>query len=450
MTTIGSAGKLDVATMVAQLVAAERAPTDARFDRTERQLTAQVSAIGTLRSAFSSLDGALAKLSDPDAALARKVTLPPEANFTASAAAGAAPGRYGIEVLALATAQKLSSGAFAADAAIGTGQLTIGAGETTLTIDIDENNNTLAGIRDAINVAAGGKTVTASIVTGDDGQHLVLNAVDTGSAGALIVTASGGDGGLAAITRDAQGNGGLSELVAAADARVKVDGIERTSSSNTLGDVIGGISLTLTKAEPGVSRELVVAADNGAQRSAAKGFVSAYNAALSAIAGTTSYNTTTKVAAALNGDSMVRNTSRELRETLSSHVAELKALGISIGKDGTLALDEAAFDAAIVADPGAAARLFGEGAADNITGRLDATLNRLLDDDGLLDVRSDSLQVRTKALDAQRNALDFRMSQAESRYRTQFTALDVMLTSLQSSSDFLTQQLAAANNKNSD
>ena len=446
MTTIGSAGKLDAATMAAQLVAAERAPTDARYDRTERQITAQVSAIGTLRGAFSSLAGALARLSDPDAAAARKVTLPGEANFSATAGTGAAVGRYGIEVLALATAQKLASGAFAADAAVGTGRLTIDAGDATLAIDIDETNNTLAGIRDAINAAAGGKTVTASIVTGDDGQHLVLNAVDTGSAGALTVAASGGDGGLAALTRDAQGNGGLTELTAAADARVKVDGFERTSSGNTLSDVIDGVSLTLTKAEPGTTRELVVAADNGAQRSAAKSFVGAYNAALSAIAGTTSYNTTTRVAAALNGDSMVRNASRELRDTLGSHVAELKALGIGIAKDGTLTLDEAAFDAAILADPGAAARLFGEGAGDVAT-RLDATLDRLLDEDGLLDVRSDGLQARTKALEAQRSALDFRMGQAESRYRAQFTALDVMLTSLQASSDFLTQQLAAATNR---
>lgn len=446
MTTIGSAGKLDVATMVAQLVAAERAPTDARFDRTERQLTAQVSAIGTLRSAFSALRTAVNALSARDAAQARKVTAPEGANFAASAASGAATGRYEIEVLALATAQKLASGAFASTATtVGTGQLSISAGSTVLTIDIDETGNTLAGIRDAINAKAGGKTVSASIVTGDDGAHLVLNAVDSGSAGALTVTASGGDGGLAALTYAPPDASPLSQLVPAADARVKVDGFERTNSSNTLGDVIDGVSLTLTKAEPGTKRELRIDVDGSVQRTAAKNFVNAYNMSLAAIATTTAYNTSTQVAAALNGDAMTRNAAKDLRDTVSDNVTDLKAMGITIAKDGTLKLDEAAFDTGMARDPAAAARLFSSDSGA-LAGKLDATLDRLVDAEGLLAGRSESLATRSKTLANQRSALDFRMSQAESRYRTQFTALDVLLTSLQTSSDFLTQQLSAFEN----
>ena len=441
MTAIGSAGKLDVATMVSQLVAADRAPTDARYDRTGRQLTAQVSAIGALRSAFAGLGTTVNALSSKDAAQARKVTLPTDANFAASAGAGAAVGRYQIEVLALASTHKLASAAFGANSAVGTGQLTLGAGATSLTIDIDSTNNTLAGIRDAINAKAGGKTVTASIVTGDDGAHLVLNAVDSGAVGALTITASGGDGGLAALTYNPPATSTLTQLVAAGDARVKVDGFQRTSASNTLTDVISGVSLTLTKAEPGTVRELGIAADSSVQRTAAKNFVSAYNASLAAIASATAYNTTTKVAAALNGDSMVRGASRDLRDTVSDNVVDLKAMGITINKDGTLKLDDAGFDAGMLADPTAATRLF-SGGSDSLAGKLDAAVDRLVDPDGLLASRSESLTSRTKVLANQRSALDFRMTQAESRYRTQFTALDLLLTNLQSSSDFLTQQLA--------
>jgi flagellar hook-associated protein 2 len=234
-------------------------------------------------------------------------------------------------------------------------------------------------------------------------------------------------------------------LVAATDARVKVDGFERTSASNTLSDVISGVSLTLTKAEPGVVRELGIVADGSLQRTAAKNFVSAYNAAIGAMASTTAYNPATKIGAALNGDSMVRNASRELRDTVSDNVTDLKALGITINKDGTLKMDDAAFDAGMSKDPAAASRLF-SGSAGSLAGKLDATVDRLVDPDGLLDGRSRSLADRTKSLASQRDALDFRMTQAESRYRTQFTALDLLLTSLQTSSDFLTQQLAAADN----
>ena len=156
----------------------------------------------------------------------------------------------------------------------------------------------------------------------------------------------------------------------------------------------------------------------------------------------TAYNTTTQVAAALNGDSMVRGAARELRDTVSAEVTDLKAIGISINKDGTLKLDEAAFDAAMLKDPAPASRLFASGTT-SLAGRLDAALDHLLDDDGLLDSRSDALSARTKALAKQRSALDYRMTQAEARYRAQFTALDSMVTSLQSTSNFLSQHLSA-------
>lgn len=441
-TTIGTAGKLDVPTMVAQLVAADRAQPDARIDRGERQVNAQVSAIGMLRSAFAALGTALTGLSSNDNIQARKAILPAEANFSATTTAGAAAGRYQVEVLELATAQKLTSGAFAADAAVGTGTLTISAGDTTLTIDIAAPDNTLTGIRDAINAKAGGKTVTASIVTGDDGPHLVLNAVATGSAGALTVTADGGDGGLSALAYAPDGASGLTQLLPATDARLKVDGIERTSSTNTVADVISGVSLTLTKAEPGTVRELRIEGDGSLQRAAAKSFVGAYNAALGAIAQTTTYNTATRVGAALNGDSMVRNTARDLRDITSGNVNDLKAMGITINKDGTLKLDEAAFDAGLAKDPAVSARLFAAG-GDGLAAKLDAVVDRLVEPEGLLEGRSDSLAARTKSLQTQRSALDFRMTQAESRYRSQFTALDVLLSSLQTSSDYLTQQIAA-------
>lgn len=445
MTTIGNVGKLDVMTMVAQLVAAERAQPEARIARSEREVSAQISAIGTLRSAFSALGKALEGLDSGEGLSARKAHVPEDAGFSASARGGAASGRYQVEVLALASAHKLGSAAYASDATIGTGTLTITAGDATIEVVVGEDNNTLAGIRDAINAAAGGKGVSASIVTGDGGAHLVLNALDTGSAGALRVAASGGDGGLSALAFDPDGPSGLAELAAASDARVKVDGIERSSPSNTIDDLVDKVSITLTKAEPGTVRELRIEADASAQRGAAKAFVSAYNAALGALGQVSSYNTSTKSAAALNGDAMVRGTTRDLRNILSESVIDLKALGITIAKDGTLTLDEAAFDKGLADDPGAAARLF---SADGMAGRLQGVVDRLVDpDDGLLAGRSANLDARNKALASQRSALDFRMSQAEARYRAQFTALDVLLTSLQTSSDFLSQQIAALNNK---
>ncbi|MFL6592809.1 MAG: flagellar filament capping protein FliD [Luteimonas sp.] len=443
MTGISAGGigsGLDVNSIVSQLVAAERAPADGRLDRTDRQLQAQISAIGTLRAAFGGLRTAVDALSSNTAALARKTSLPDGAGLTASAASSAAIGHYQVEVLALASAQKLSSGAYAnADSLIGTGTLTLTSGTTNLSVVIDDTHNSLGGLRDAINSTAAGKGIVASIVQADDGAHLVLTALSTGTDNAITVAASGGDGGLAGLAYDPQGTTSLIELSAATDAQVKVDGLLRTSASNTITGLIDGVTLNLTRAEPGTQRELVVSGDPASQRSAARSFVNSYNASIASIATTTSYNPSTQVAAALNGDSLVRSASRDLRDQVSNQVTDLKAIGITINKDGTLTMDDAGFDAAMARDPAPASRLF---TGDHSLARgLGDTLDRLLDAGGQFDGRSDALDRRTRSLANDRAALDRRMGQVEARYRAQFVALDGLVSKLQSTGNFLVQQL---------
>jgi flagellar hook-associated protein 2 len=443
VTTIGSVGtSLDVASIVEQLVSAERAPADARMDRSDRRLQAEISAIGTLRSAFSSLRTAANTLAADRTSLARKVSVPEGAGFSASAGSTAAVGRHQVEVLALSSAHKLATPAYAsADSTVGSGRLTVTCGETTLEVDIGDDAKSLSAIRDAINAEAAGKGVVAGIVIADDGAHLVLTALDSGAANAIRITADGGDGGLAALAYDPPVVSQMQQVSAAADARVRVDGFERSSANNRVTDLIPGVTLDLAKAEPGTVHQLDVAVDSTAQRDAVRGFVNAYNASLAAINTTTSYNSSTQVAAALNGDAMVRGAARGLRELVSGQVGELKALGLTIQKDGTLKLDQTEFDAAIAVDPDAGARLFGEDSA--IGAGMKTTLDRLLDADGLLAGRSSALDGRTRALAKERTAVDRRMEQVEARYRAQFTALDSLVTKLQSTSSYLSQQLSS-------
>ena len=441
ITASGVGSGLDVNSIVSQLVAAERAPADNRLASSSRAISAEISAIGSLRSAFSTLRTSLTALSSDATLNARKATAPSDANFTSTAGAGAATGSYQIEVLALASAQKLSSAGYTdADSTVGTGQLTLVSGDTTLVVDIDSEHATLGDIRDAINAKAAGKGVSATLVQADDGAHLVLTALDTGIANRITVTASGGDGGLAALAYDpAHANTQLTELSAATDAVVKADGYTRTSASNTLTDLVGGITLTLTKAAPGTAQPLTVNADPSTQKAAIKSFVSAYNASINTIAGTTAYNATTKVAAALNGDPLVLAASRSLRDTVSGQVSDLKAIGVTINKDGTLAFDEAAYTTAMASDPSPATRLFGGDAS--LAKALDTTLDALLDDDGQLDSRKDSLDRRSKSIDSDRTALDRRIDAFEQRTRAQFVALDGLVSKLQSTGNFLIQQL---------
>lgn len=440
--SVGSLGSgLDVNSLVAQLVKAERGPADLRLDRTDRRLKAEISAIGSLRSSFSSLRSSLSTLSTAQANPARRATVPDGSGFTATAGASATPGTTRVEVRALAVAHKLSSAAFAtADTRVGTGTLSISAGDTRFDVTLAEPANSLADLRDAINTAAAGKGLSASIVTADDGAHLVLAALDTGVSKAIRVTATGDNGSLAAFVFDPPNTRTMTELTSASDARVAIEGMERTSAGNSIADAITGVTLTLTKAEPGTVRDLTVAYDASAQKSAVTGLVTAFNSAVGALSTATAYNASTGVAAALNGDAMARAMGRDLRELVSSNVTDFKAAGLSINKDGTLKFDAATFDAAVGKDPALADRLFGTGAGTFST-RLKTSLDRLLGSDGALASRSSGLDQRTRSLAKQRVDLDARMDNVASRYRAQFTSLDTLMTKLQSTMNFLSQQL---------
>src|SRR5690606_34987949 len=195
------------------------------------------------------------------------------AGFTATATGKAALGHYRISVESLATTHKLQSAAVAKDTQLGHGSLSITMGDgEPLEVTIEDGKGSLADIRDAINAQAGGKGVTATLIHGDAGDVLVLASTQPGTEGRLQVTATGGDGGLAALGTT---GGSLTVADPGNVARVLIDGISHTSSSNRLGDVIDGITLELTSAKPGEAFSLDLSADASPLKAKLLGFISA-------------------------------------------------------------------------------------------------------------------------------------------------------------------------------
>ncbi|GAA5078602.1 flagellar filament capping protein FliD [Lysobacter panacisoli] len=442
ISTLGSG--IDIPSLVSQLVAAERSPIENRIARGENAAKTQLSAMGSLKSTFSTLQSALEKLRKNDGANARVATIPDDkAGFTATASSTAAVGEYKIEVESLASAHKLTSPAKAADAKIGTGKLVIEAGDEKIEVEIKEGRNTLADIRSAINEAAAGKGVQASLVNADGGQHLVLTAVDAGTEGKLRITTEGGDGGLSALVYDPGVSTAMTETVKAEDAVVYVDGLKRTSSSNSITDLLPGVTITLKTAKPDEVFTLKVATDDAALKTTLASFVSAYNAAIGLTKSLTAYNAETKTGSALTGDSMVRGLQSSLRNMASENVVAFKALGLKINTDGTLALNTGDLTKALAEDPGALSRLF-SGEDGSYGAKLEDMLGSVLEDNGLLDSRTDSLNARMKTYDKQYEDLDRRMESLQARYTAQFTAMEQLVTQLQGSSGFLSQQLGSA------
>ncbi len=431
----GIGSGLDVNSLVTQLVSAERAPAEQRFRGIESTAKAQISAFGSLRGTLASLESALDSFKREGADPGRKPVLPEGAGFAANASAKAVPGTYQVRVEKVATAHKLQSAARVSDEQVGHGTLVLQVGEhDPIEVEIAEGKGTLADIRNAINAAAGEHGPRASLVRGDAGDVLVLTSPHTGTEGAITITAQGGDGKLASLTN------ALTEVTAAAQSEVWVDGIKKTSSSNHIDDLIDGVTLDLTRATPGESTTLEIQPDSEALQTRLDDFIKAYNGAINELRKQTAAGSEGAPGGTLSGDSTARSISQGLRDGISGAYAELSALGLKTSVDGTLSLDKDKFNSALAANGAAIQGLLGD--SGKLSSALRGTLEAYIGEDGLIDNRTQSINNRLDRVADQREALDRRMESLEARYRRQFTALDSMMAQMQSTSSFLMQQLA--------
>jgi len=449
MASIQSSGlNLDVQGLASQLVAADRANTDARLARQEQSLTVQMSGLGTLKGALSTFQSALSSLKTVSAFNVRSASVADTDYYTASADAGSAPGNYDIEVLDLAKAHQLASGAFTgADAVVGTGTLTIGQGSNSFDVTIDSTNNTLAGIRDAINKNANNTGVQATLIHEQNGTHLVLSALKTGAKNAITVTSSGGDGGLAQLT-DANGAKKFTQSQPAQDAHITVAGFDHYSDSNTIDDAIDGVTLTLKqKTAAATPVALTISSDDASISKNVQNFVTAFNTLQKTFASLRSFDPNSGKTGQLFGDALLSQVETQMRLDLSTPVSgvadgynSLAAVGITRQTDGTLAVDTTKLNKAISDGNGAVAQLFGskDGIAARISGHIDSELAT----GSAFDYRNTSIQSGLKDIQKQRDALDARMALQQQRYIQQFSALDSMLSQMQQTSSYLTQQLA--------
>ncbi|MBB3225123.1 flagellar filament capping protein FliD [Pseudoduganella umbonata] len=225
------------------------------------------------------------------------------------------------------------------------------------TVTIDSTNNSLEGIRDAVNKA--GLGVTATIVS--DGSstpyHLVFTSNATGANSSMKISLSGTDtdppdAALAnLLAYDPAGEQKMSQTSAAQDTKLTVNGIAVTSKSNNVGEAIQGVSLTVNQ----IGASTLAVSRNTAQvKTNVEAFVKAYNDLSGTLKKLTGYNADTKSAGALQGDSTAQSVQSQMRRMLTSNItgisgafSSLSDVGIGFTKDGTLALDSTKFQKAI-------------------------------------------------------------------------------------------------------
>ncbi len=296
-----------------------------------------------------------------------------------------------------------------------------------------------------INSASDNTGVTASIVTDSNGASLVLSSDDTGLENALTISVTGdsdaNDTDAAGLSALATTN--LTTLTTAADATLEVDnaggnGFTFSSSSNTFSSVLEGVTIT---AETLGTSTVAIDRDDSAIEAAVNEFADAYNALRDEI--------TTQRSGQLEADGTLLSIERALQDILNSGstitgstYTYLSEIGITTDDSNNLVVDSTELQSAISSDFESFINLFAA-SDEGYAARFESLANSLQQEDGLIDAREDGLNASLELNESAQERMEVRLEIIEARIRAQFTALDTLVSELNNTGNFLTQQLAS-------
>ncbi|HEU0276362.1 MAG TPA: flagellar filament capping protein FliD [Rhodanobacteraceae bacterium] len=448
LSSLGVGSGLNVNMIVNALVQQGTQAQQDQINNGTAAVQTQTSAIGQLQSLLSAVQTTLGTLADGSAFSQLTATSSKSSDFSATATSSAVPGVYQVQVQQLAAAQQVASGAFAANAAVGTGTLALSVGGQSTSITIDSSNDTLSGIAAAINGASNNPGVSATIIQATDGDHLVLTSTATGVANAFSVSASGGNGGLSALTWDAStSTGSLSQQTAAQDAKVTVDGFTATSATDVISNPISGVTINAAQADPGTTDTLTVAPDASTMQTDVQAFVSAYNSYVQGAQNLSSYDATSGTAGPLLGDPTLMTIQSQLATVLSgqagtnANLNTLGAAGITLQDDGTLSVDTTKLGNTFAENPQALSNLFSS--TSGYASQLNKLVNGYLGTGGLIDSENQTLNAESQQLQTQQQALQAYTAQLQQMYVKEYSNLDVTMSDAKQTTSFLTSQLAS-------
>lgn len=470
MATISSAGigsGLDVESLVTKLVAAESTPITQLSQKTDG-LKTELSSFGKVQGVLATLRDAAAKLTSPTTWAGTLATSSDSTAVSVSASDGAAIGNVSVQVNQLASAQTLvgtttyasstatvgqgsltiTLGAWSTDATTGATSFTDKAGATPVTVNIGPGQDTLGGIRDAINAANAG--VTASIVNDASGSRLTLRSMATGETNGFSIAASGG---LADLGYDPRvGVTSLIQTLPAQNARALINGIDVSSESNSLKEAIDGLNITLLKTTT-IPASIAVSQDKDSIKKLVTDFTTAYNAVNALLRDQTKYDAGSKTAGPLQGDSTAVGLQNQLRSiiggttSLSSSFGRLAQIGLEPGSDGNITTSDTKLNSALSNLDGLK-QLFmgldssGNSSNDGFAQRIRSYVDGALGADGSLSSRQSGIQTQISNNDKRQAELQAHVDQTEARLRARYSALDTQMAQLNGLSSYVTQQLA--------
>lgn len=467
VSSVGSSNGLDVSSIVEQLMEVERIP----LKKLENQSTfykSQISSYGSLKSAISNLKDAMKDLSAYSKFEIYSTASSDEDVFTATANHDASIGSHDIVVNTLAKAHKVASTAFADSAnSVGSnGTIGITIGSNQFDVVIDSSNDSLEGIRDAINNASDNAGVKATLLSVDDGfqgteTRLVLTSDITGTESAISIT---NEGGSIADTLDI-----TTTLQAATNSSIVIDGFNVTRQSNTIDDALQGVTLTL-KDSSAQTVSLNLSKDTEAVKANVQKFVDSYNKAMDTLNTLSKKkhspgdNLNQKVSSTsvydknpLESDTTLTTMKSLLRNTVAQSSSNPGAFSMltDIGvKTETvlnkatdhLTIDMDVLDQKLNSNFKDIADLFaynGEGYAD----KLESIANEIVKFDGIIDSRTKGINDRIKTVSSRVDREHRRLENKQEQLIDTYSTLDALVSQMQQTNQFIFSQLSNLSNK---
>jgi flagellar hook-associated protein 2 len=428
----GIVSGIDTKAIINALVSAQTQPIN-RMKRAKAGLSIKVSKIGGIKSKMTALETLAKTFKDVEGVLKYTANSSSESVLTVTSDGTASPGSYNLDVTQVATAEKDRSVAFSGGAfdEVTAGTVTIALDDGTSADITVAEGETLTDVKNKINAAD--LDVDASIINDGTNAYLQVVARNTGhtigesASNAITITEvyTGGTG----------TELGMTEITAATNSTFTIDsGISVEKKTNTVSDVLEGVTLELKTT--GTST-LSVAADKTETKATIQTFVDAFNDVLGLIVPELRTTAETDPLTSLGGDFLIRKIQSDISSVVSERIdgmsstyKSLAEIGIETGADGLLTIDSKKMEAALSGDIVAVGNLFAEdsiGVAQQVVDLVGAYTDTT---DGLLKVRTDSLNDRIDDIDDNIFKQQDRVESLRERLQKQFTAMEQAMSQI--------------------
>lgn len=405
------------------------------------QADQQLTDLGEFKSRLTDVQSALESLGDADQFGAFTASVGDEDAMAVTVGSAASTGSYTVRVRSLAVSEVERSQGFSSETATGylaRGDLKVTVGGVTTDVEIDSSMS-LLDAAEAIDAVDGVRAYVLDVGTGSNPYRLMVTSENTGTDDKLSFSTSGMKGGT---------KFSFTEQVSAADARITIDGLNVYSKSNTMTDVLPGVTMDLTNTSSNF--KLTINRDDAAMVEKVQAFVDNYNTLVGFVDTNNNFSADSGSRGSFFGDSTISGIMAGMGSAIGqiytasdgSTELSLARMGIQTQQDGSLKLDTSALKSALAADYQDVL-----GAFTDPDGPVNALADQISDvyldnSSGLVKLRTDTVESRIEDMEESIIDLEDRISAQEERLRSQFTAMEVALGQLQSSQSYLDALLA--------